>query len=511
MTDFDLKPVFGTRAPAAAPAARVRVVNREQTLMLHIDVERLIPEDHAARAIWELVGQLDLKPFYEKVKAVEGRAGQPPFDPRLMISIWVYGLSRGVNSARELAEWCQWEPGLQWLCAMDAVNYHSLSTFRSAHGEEVKQLFIELLGVLSAEGLIGLERITVDGTRIRAQASNESFRQGKKLQEYLEEAAAHVEAVEQEGEETLSQRQRAARERSRREQAERVKAAQQRWEKLQQERKQSEAATAQVSVTEAEAQIMKQAGGGFAPSYNLQLATDTKEKIIVAAMISNSGTDTGLLPEVMDEVNRTCATLPDAVIVDGGYVSAANVEQAAQRDVELIGPAPDTTVARNEQARQRGVSEAYFPQAFTYDVETDTYSCPEGKALVHIKQRLREGGRIEHEYRAKRHDCDHCAAKMQCCPTAVSNGRTIVRGEPSPLLKQFREKMQTEPYRQQYRQRSEVAEFPNAWLKEKLGLRRFRLRGTAKVGTESLWAVITYNVQQWARLIWRRRLQPVTA
>ena len=98
---------------------------------------------------------------------------------------------------------------------------------------------------------------------------------------------AHVAAVEQEGEETLSQRQRAARERSRREQAERVKAAQQRWEKLQQERKQSEAATAQVSVTEAEAQIMKQAGGGFAPSYNLQLATDTKEKIIVAAMISN--------------------------------------------------------------------------------------------------------------------------------------------------------------------------------------------------------------------------------
>ena len=63
--------------------------------MLHIDVERLIPEDHAARAIWELVGQLELKPVDEKVKAVAGRAGQPPFDPRLMISIWVYGLSRG--------------------------------------------------------------------------------------------------------------------------------------------------------------------------------------------------------------------------------------------------------------------------------------------------------------------------------------------------------------------------------------------------------------------------------
>ena len=64
-------------------------MNRNPWLMLNIDVERLIPEGHAARAIWELVGRLDLRRFYEKVKAVEGHAGQPPFDPRLMIGIWV--------------------------------------------------------------------------------------------------------------------------------------------------------------------------------------------------------------------------------------------------------------------------------------------------------------------------------------------------------------------------------------------------------------------------------------
>src|ERR1700676_5644675 len=94
MTDADLKPVFGKRAELAPPAARVRALNREQMLMLQIDVQRLIPEDHAARAIWEFVGKLKLQPFYQEVKAVEGRAGQPRFDPRLMISIWVYGLSR---------------------------------------------------------------------------------------------------------------------------------------------------------------------------------------------------------------------------------------------------------------------------------------------------------------------------------------------------------------------------------------------------------------------------------
>ena len=63
---------------------------------------------------------------------MEGHPGQP-FDPQLMISIWVYGLSRGISSARELSEWCDWEPGLQWLCAMETVNYHSLSDFRVQH------------------------------------------------------------------------------------------------------------------------------------------------------------------------------------------------------------------------------------------------------------------------------------------------------------------------------------------------------------------------------------------
>ena len=506
MADSECKPVFGSPAPAAPAVPRVRLVNRDQFVMRNLDVEQLIAEDHAARAIWELVGRLELSPFYEKVKAVEGRAGQPPFDPRLMISVWVYGLSRGISSARELSEWCDWEPGLQWLCGLESINYHSLSTFRTTHEEGLKKLFTEVLGVLSAEGLVSLERVTVDGTRIRAQCSNEGFRQGQRLQEHLDQAAAHLEALEQEPEETVSRGQQAARERSRRERQERVAAARQFLEQLRQERGEGKAAQVQVSVSEVEARIMKQPGGGFGPGYNLQLATDDQEKIIVAAMVSDSGTDVHLLADVMDEVQDTCGELPDKVLVDGGYVSADNLDQTQQRSVELIGPAADVTAMVNKQAQQRGLSEAYFKQAFTYEPESDSFRCPEGKSLIHIKQRSREGGRIEHEYRAKHSDCAACAHKMECCPTAQTHGRTVVRGEPNPLLKAFREKMQTQAYRQSYRKRSEVAEFPNAWLKEKLGLRRFRLRGLAKVAMESLWAVITYNVQQWIRLRWREQL-----
>lgn len=510
MTDPDGKPVFGKPAPLAPAAPRVRALNREQMLMLQIDVERLIPEDHAARAIWEFVSKLQLQPFYEKVKAVEGRAGQPGFDPRLMISIWVYGLSRGINSARELSEWCNWEPGLQWLCAMGSVNYHSLSTFRSAHSEALQRLCIDVLGILSAEGLVGLERLAVDGTRIRAHCSDEGCRQGARLQQYLETAAAHVKTLGEEPEDTLSRREQAARERSRREREQKVVEAQRMLEQLQQQRGEEAAATVQVNVNEPEARIMKQPGGSFAPSYNLQLATDEKQKIIVAAVVSDSGADTGLLVAVIEEVKQVCGAVPKQVLVDGGYVSAENLEQSAQRGVELIGPAGDVEAMARKQAQQRGIGEAYRKEAFRYDSDQDRYFCPEGKPLIHIKQRSREGGRIEHEYRAKRSDCAACAHKTECCPTARSSGRTVTRGEPNPKLVEFRQKMQTEPYQQRYRKRSETAEFPNAWLKEKLGLRRFRLSGIIKVGAESLWGVITYNIQQWIRLSWRPHL-PTTA
>ena len=79
----------------------------------------------------------------------------------------------------------------------------------------------------------------------------------------------------------------------------------------------------------------------------------------------------------------------------------------------------------------------------------------------------------------------------------------MIRAVHSPVVRQFAEKMQTEAAKGIYRQRGAVAEFPNAWIKEKLGLRQFRLRGVAKVLLEVLWAALTYNIQQWIRLSWR--------
>jgi|SRR5450759_4721547 transposase len=85
--------------------------------------EQLIGEEHPARAIWELVGRLDLDGFYEGIECSAEEGGRPAYDPRLLISLWIYAYSQGIGSAREVARRGEWEPALQWLTGCETVNY----------------------------------------------------------------------------------------------------------------------------------------------------------------------------------------------------------------------------------------------------------------------------------------------------------------------------------------------------------------------------------------------------
>ena len=113
-------------------------------------------------------------------------------------------------------------------------------------------------------------------------------------------------------------------------------------------------------------------------------------------------------------------------------------------------------------------------------------------------------GKENYIYRAKRADCRSCPFKQKCCPKAKS--RSVARAVDHPAVAAFLEKMKTEKAKEIYKTRGPIAEFSNAWIKSKIGLRAFHLRGLLKVGMEALWACLTYNIQQWIRLCWRPRL-----
>src|SRR5580704_5726266 len=173
----------------------IRYVNRKQLSWRAVDVEHLIGEDHPARAIWALVGRLDLSGFYRAIESSTEEGGRPAFDPQLLISLWVYAYSRGVGSAREVSRRCEYEPAFQWLTGLESVNYHTLSDFRITHLQALDELFTQVLGVLNAEGLISLERVTHDGTKIAANAAQGSFSREERIRDALARAREQVEAL----------------------------------------------------------------------------------------------------------------------------------------------------------------------------------------------------------------------------------------------------------------------------------------------------------------------------
>ncbi len=474
----------------------IRYVNRQQMSWRAVDVERLIDEDHPARAIWALVGRLNLSAFYQAIESSAQEGGRPAFDPQLLISLWVYAYSEGIGSAREVARRCEYDPAFQWLTGLDEVNYHTLANFRVEKQQELDELFTQLLGVLSAEGLITLEQVMQDGTKIQALASTRSFHREGTIREHLERARRHVAEMGDPRNEETSPRAKQARQRARREQQERLENALGELEKLQ-ERKKGEKAKneTRTSVSDPQARVMKQTDGGLAPSYNVQIATDAAQGLIVDVAVTQEANDSAQLLPAVDRVEGRLKKKPRQVVADGSYTTRDAIEKMAEREIDFLG-----STGREEMPSGATTPNRIPPSAFLYDRAQDHYVCPEGKFLHYEGRHTKETGLVQYRYEAKRRDCHDCACKPQCCPENQKRGRGLMRLEESPAVLAFRQKMTTEEAQAQYRRRSRVAEFCHAWIKSKLGLRQFHVRSLMKVQAEMLWACFTHNLQQWIRL-----------
>lgn len=482
----------------AAPP-RFRLINRHQTEFRVFAIDDLIDESHPARAIWDFLGELDLTPFEQEVRAVEGHAGQPTFEPRLLIALWLYGYSRAVGSAREVSRLCNHHPGFRWICGDEGVNYHTLSDFRVKHEEALRGLLVDALGVLSYKGLVKLELVAHDGTKVQAVAGQANYHREGTLKKHLEEAAAQVAAVEKEASEERSERAQAARERAAREKQQRLKEA---WAHLEEIRKHKktaeEKAEARVSETEPEARMMKTGEREMALAYNVQVTTDAASGIIVNADVSTQASDFPQLVRSLEQVKENFGKLPDQVLADAGYISRENLMQLDGR-TDLIGSYDEGQKHAAAQRERQGIAEEFAGQFFVYDAVQNRFVCPAEKILQQKRKRV-GAGKIEYTYQAAKSDCQACLNKARCCPQVSM--RSVTRIEDDVAVKRFREKMKEPGSKALYKQRSQIAEFPFCWLKEKFQLRRFHVRGLAKAQMEIWWAVLAYNISQWTRLQW---------
>ena len=396
-------------APETVP--RFEAINRQQLVLRPVDIEELIEPHHPARNIWEFLGELDLSAFAAEVKSVEGHAGRSAWEPRLLISLWLYAYSRGISSAREIERQCQYEPGLQWLTGLQVVNHHTLSDFRVQRGEALKQLFVQVLGILHLKKLISLERVTQDGTKVRANVNKKTFTRESKIRAHLQLAARQVQEMEAAEEQEKRTRQVAAKKRAQRERQEQLRQALEEVQRLQQQKKWEKKKSCQASVTDADAQFMRTGDHGLAPCYNLQLTTDAVHGLIVGVGVSKDPSDATHLMPAMERVKQTLGRYPQQVVADGDYTNRESVIAAAEQGVDFYG---SWSVIDGKPGH--GIEPEFHPRMFTYDELRNEFICPQGKRLSYRTTQRGPGGAEDHVFVARKQDCLACPKRAQCTP-----------------------------------------------------------------------------------------------
>jgi transposase len=381
--------------------ARVVKAERSQLSWDLVDLDAWLPADHRARIVWAFVLTLNLDPLYAKIKAREGEAGRPAADPGVLLALWLYATIEGVGSAREVDRLSLSDLAYRWLRGGVPLDYHTLSDFRVENDAVLDRLLSESLAALMAEGLVRLEEVIIDGTKVKAAAGKGSFKTAEGLAKAATLAAERVAALKAEVEAdpaAQKRRSQAARERAAREAVERAARARAMLDRLAAE-KEERAKTHKTaedkkgeptaSLSDPEARMMRFADGAVRPGWNVQVAATSDHGFIVAIAATDRRNDTGLAVPMVDEVKRLLAAAPLRIIVDGGVATQDDIVTLAERDKPVTVFAPVKPDRQDVTARSlylRAAKRAREPAAL--QEWRARMATADGEALMRRRKRI---------------------------------------------------------------------------------------------------------------------------
>jgi len=356
-----------------------RAYDPDQVLLMSPVISEWVPEGDLAHFVSDLVeGALDLSAVYA---SYESERGYPPYDPRLMLKLLIYGYANGVCSSRALERATHRDVAVRMLCAGQHPDYRSIARFRARHLKALSELFVQALRLCAESGLVKLGRLALDGTKLRANASRHKAmsyeRMTKKETELeseiaelraqatalLEEAAAIDDAedelygADRRGDELPDE---LVRRESRLARLREAKAALEAQAREREERRRSEMAaegrtprtppdgrdpfapkpTDQRNFTDPESKIMKASDGAFHQSYNAQAIVDEHAQVILSADASNQAPDTPQLEAALDQLAENLEAIEielpanAALTADAGYFSEDNVKAAQDHGLD---------------------------------------------------------------------------------------------------------------------------------------------------------------------------------
>jgi transposase len=509
---------------ARAPEAR------EQLVLFPVRLDEALPPDHSVRLLDEILSRVD---WSQWEASYDGRIGQPPIHPRVVASILLYGLLTRLRSSRALEEALRMRLDFRWLVEGRTIDHSTISEFRRRHSESLKGLFMQVCLLARELGLLNLQQLGFDGTRVRANNRRSGTRTLEELRREQAELAARFEEFQQQAEEEdardeerfgLSNPQQLPAElQDVRRRKEKLDAAIQSLEEAAQA---GGTTPKRVPVTDLASRVMPNKDGGHAPNYTPTATVDLDSGLAAGADVLSVINEDGQLVSACEEVQQQFGlAAPPSMAADGLMATGANIAACQERGITLYSPVPLPDPATNPALRDdptQPVAEADWQRlpthpiklsgtthqqldktAFVYDEARDCYWCPMGQPLKYActsSEASRSGRRVRARYQAEASTCQACPLRPRCV-MGRAKSRQINREQYDAQRERHARHMATPEAQAKYALRRHAGERPFAVIKHQFGLRQFLLRGLQAVRDEWCWAMIAFNVQRMIGLL----------
>ena len=497
---------------------------QDQPMLIPPSYEDLVAENHPVRVVNEVIERIDIGALERSYKG----GGTSSYHPRMLLKVLVYAYLRNIYSSRKIEQACGENVHFMWLAGGAKPDHNTINDFRGKRlKEHLKKIFNQVVVLLAEQGVLNLRELTLDGTKIEANANRYTFVWGKairssreriarqlgELWDYVEKVYADEEQQPNEPDNfeeispaAVSEAINAINEALKDKEIDpkvkqKLNYAKKNWPgklKEYEEREKQLKGRNSLSKTDPDASFMRMKddhmrNGQLKPGYNVQASTD--KHYILNYTLGQTTADTSLLKDHIEDTIESYDMVPECLTADAGYGSEENYDYLEEKGI--------TAYVKygyfDKEIRDRKYRENPFNvDNLHYNPEADTYTCPIGQAMTYIgeKKRKTANGFIQTHRLYQARNCEGCPMRGPCHKAA---GNRIIQRSPNlnRHRKKIKELLMSEEGVKKRKQRWKVeAVFGN--IKHNKGFKRFFLRGLEKVNTELGLIAIAHNLQRFS-------------
>jgi transposase len=455
----------------------IRGENRGQLSFFPQSLDEYIGEDNVVRFIDAFIENLDLAELgFERARP--NQTGRPPYHPGDMFRLYLYGYINKVNTSRLLEREAGRNVELMWLLGKLKPDFKTIADFRRDNAGSIKQACRQFTMLCKQMGLFGGRLVGIDGSKYRAVNSKKRNFTEEKLKGLIKYVDKKVEEYLQTMDEMDSE-EIDERKPTKEELTEKIEELRRRKQDYESKKKVlEEVGETQMSLTDPDSRLMKTKDGKNV-CYNLQMAVDSKHKLIIAHEVINECNDQQQLLNMARKAKEVLGVEQIEVVADKGYWNGEQVSECDKEGITVYIPEKRTS-------SKEGI---FSKDEFVYRANTDVYECPAKQELQYWYTHKRNGRDVR-VYKGVA--CEGCEIRSKC--TTSSTSRLVRRWPGEDALEKMAQRVRGDPDKMKLR--GQLVEHPSGTLKRWWGYEQFLTKGLKKVAAESDLMILAYNIRR---------------